>query len=84
MMRCQLQELMFNKFDMLRKETNEVNRYFFDELKELVLPVDQMLDPAIRLIEAPYDDRFKISQGLDRFVQSVREVCLSPIGARKV
>ena len=75
-MRCQLQELMFDKFDMLRKEANEINDCFFDELKELVLPVDQMLDPANRLIEAPHDDRFKISQGLDRFVQSVREVRL--------
>ena len=74
MIRCQLQELMFSKFDMLRKEASEVNPYFFAELKELVLPVDQMLDPANALIEAPHDDRFQISQGLDKFVQSVREV----------
>ena len=67
---------MFSKFEVHRKESGVARTYFLEELKELVLPVHQIMNPENALIETPHDDRFKIAQGLDSFIQKICEVNL--------
>ena len=54
-----------------------IKQFIFDDLAELVLPLDILVDPQNSEVEAPQDPRFHIAQKMELFVSRVGQVSTS-------
>jgi hypothetical protein len=62
--------------DMRILGTLSIKRFLFDELAGLVLPSNQILDPANEQVEAPSDFRFQLVKQIDNFVTRLAQVLI--------
>ena len=51
-----------------------IKQFIFNDLAELVLPLDILIDPKNSMVEAPQDPRFQIAQKMELFVSRVGQV----------
>ncbi|EEA23234.1 N-alpha-acetyltransferase, non-catalitic subunit [Talaromyces marneffei ATCC 18224] len=67
--RCLMQAFIVNEMKILGSKS--VKQLFYDDLRDLVLPLSTLLDPENEEIELPSDPRFQIHQSMDSFVARV-------------
>lgn len=70
--RCLMQAFIVNEMKILGSKS--VKQLFYDDLRDIVLPLSTLLDVENGECEVPSDPRFQIHQSMESFVTRVAHV----------
>ena len=70
--RCLMQAFIVNEMKILGSKS--VKQLFYDDLRDVVLPLSTLLDAENEECEVPSDPRFQIHQSMESFVTRVAHV----------